>query len=59
MTFGTPVDAKGAQTLVHAARDVGVTFFDTANMYEGYTRTMGSAGGGGEQFLGEALVGWP
>ncbi|MDP7364778.1 MAG: aldo/keto reductase [Candidatus Latescibacteria bacterium] len=59
MTFGTPVDAKGAQTLVHAARDVGVTFFDTANMYEGYTRTMGSAGGVGEQFLGEALVGWP
>jgi len=55
MTFGTPVDEKDAIQLVHWAIDHGINFIDTANMYEGYTRTIGSAGGVAEEILGKAL----
>jgi L-glyceraldehyde 3-phosphate reductase len=57
MTFGAPVGAKGAVDLVDWALDHGINFFDTADIYEGYNRTLGSAGGAGEQLLGKALVG--
>lgn len=57
MTFGSPVEAKDAVDLVDWALDHGINFFDTADIYEGYNRTMGSAGGTGEQLLGNALVG--
>jgi aryl-alcohol dehydrogenase-like predicted oxidoreductase len=57
MTFGTPVGEADAIELTHWAIDHGINFIDTANMYEGYTRTIGSAGGVSEQILGKALKG--
>jgi aryl-alcohol dehydrogenase-like predicted oxidoreductase len=56
MTFGTPVGEPDAVRLTHWAIDHGVNFIDTANMYEGYTRTIGSPGGVAEAILGKALV---
>lgn len=55
MTFGTPVDKAQAVEIVHRALGQGVNFIDTANMYEGYARVLGSAGGVAEEFLGDAL----
>ncbi len=57
MTFGTPVGEDQAVPLVHWAIDHGVNFIDTANMYEGYTRYIGSPGGVAEEILGKALHG--
>lgn len=57
MTFGTPVAEAEAIRLTHWALEHGVNFLDTANMYEGYTRYPGSAGGVGEEILGKALKG--
>ena len=57
MTFGTPVREKEAIEIVHYAIDKGVNFIDTANMYEGYSRTVGSRGGVAEEILGKALAG--
>ncbi len=56
MTFGSPVDRAEAIRLVHGAIDLGINFIDTANVYEGYARKLGSAGGVAEEILGEALV---
>lgn len=55
MTFGTPVAEPQAIRLVHYARSRGINFIDTANMYEGYARRPGSAGGVAEEILGKAL----
>jgi aryl-alcohol dehydrogenase-like predicted oxidoreductase len=55
MTFGTPVPAEEAVRIVHWALDHGINFIDTADMYEGYARVMGSAGGVAEEILGQAL----
>ncbi len=57
MTFGSPVGEPEAVDLVHRALDLGLTFVDTANMYEGYARVPGSAGGVAEEILGKALAG--
>jgi aryl-alcohol dehydrogenase-like predicted oxidoreductase len=57
MTFGTPVGEADAIHLTHWALDHGINFIDTANMYEGYTRTIGSPGGVAEEILGKALRG--
>ena len=57
MTYGTPVVKDDAIRLTHLAIDVGINFIDTANMYEGYNRTIGSPGGVAEEILGEALAG--
>ena len=57
MTFGRPVEKPEAIRLTHLALDLGINFIDTANMYEGYNRSAGSAGGVAEDILGEALVG--
>src|SRR5262245_40452957 len=57
MTFGSPVDEAGSIRLVHAAIDLGVNFIDTANVYEGYARFLGSPGGVAEAILGKALQG--
>ena len=57
MTFGTPVGEDDAIRMVHWAIDHGVNFIDTANIYEGYTRYLGSPGGVAERFLGKALAG--
>lgn len=55
MTFGTPVGEADAIRLTHWAIDHGINFIDTANMYEGYARTVGSPGGVAESILGKAL----
>lgn len=57
MTFGTPVGEAEAIDLTRWALDQGVNFIDTANMYEGYARTIGSPGGVAEEILGKALQG--
>ncbi len=57
MTFGTPVAEKEAVALVHWALDQGINFIDTADIYEGYTRFLGSPGGVAESILGVALQG--
>jgi aryl-alcohol dehydrogenase-like predicted oxidoreductase len=57
MTFGSPVAFNDAVKLVHQAQDAGINLIDTANMYEGYNRTAGSAGGAAEEIVGEALKG--
>jgi L-glyceraldehyde 3-phosphate reductase len=55
MTFGTPVDEADAVRLIHAAIDLGINFIDTANVYEGYKRYLGSPGGVAEEIVGKAL----
>ncbi|MBR6185550.1 MAG: aldo/keto reductase [Clostridia bacterium] len=58
MTFGTPVPAQEAVSLTRLALDAyGVNFIDTANMYEGYSRSAGSAGGVAEEIVGRAVKG--
>lgn len=57
MTFGTPVTANKAVELVRWALGHGVNLIDTANIYEGYDRVPGSAGGAAESILGKALKG--
>ncbi len=57
MTFGTPVEEADAIRITHHAMDLGVNFIDTANMYEGYKRYVGSPGGVAEDILGKALKG--
>ncbi len=57
MTFGNPVTETDAIHLTHAALERGINFIDTANIYEGYSRYIGSAGGVAEEILGKALVG--
>jgi aryl-alcohol dehydrogenase-like predicted oxidoreductase len=55
MTFGTPVAEAESIRLVHAAIDQGIIFIDTANVYEGYARYLGSPGGVAEEIVGKAL----
>lgn len=55
MTFGTPVAEADAIRIIHEAIDRGVTFLDTANVYEGYARYLGSAGGVAEEIVGKAI----
>jgi aryl-alcohol dehydrogenase-like predicted oxidoreductase len=47
--FGGRVDLEGTRAVVEAALDVGVTFFDTAQVY--------GNGGDSERFLGQVLDG--
>ena len=55
MMFGNPVGESKATRLVHWALDAGINFIDTADMYEGYNRFLGSPGGISEEILGKAL----
>ena len=57
MTFGTPVDQQGVNGIIDWCLDNGLNFIDTADMYEGYTRFLGSPGGKSEALVGNALVG--
>ena len=57
MTFGTPVGEADAIHLTHWALEHGINFLDTANMYEGYARFVGSPGGVAEEILSKALKG--
>ncbi|MCY2966582.1 MAG: aldo/keto reductase [Planctomycetota bacterium] len=54
MTFGSPVPERDAIGLIHAALDKGINFVDTANVYEGYKRFLGSPGGVAEEIVGKA-----
>lgn len=56
MTFGQPVGEADAIKLVHGALDLGINFVDTANVYEGYRRVLGSPGGVAEEIVGKALA---
>ena len=56
MTFGRPLDEEQSKNLVRYALDQGINFFDTANVYEGYDRKVGSKGGISERLLGQALA---
>lgn len=47
-TFGRFVDADGTARIIHAALEVGINFFDTADVY---------GQGVSEEFLGRALAG--
>ena len=47
--FGGVVDREGTRAIVHRALDLGVNFFDTADVYGNR--------GGSEEFLGDALAG--
>lgn len=55
MTFGTPVNEADSIKLTHAAIDQGINFIDTANVYEGYARWLGSPGGVSEEIVGKAI----
>jgi aryl-alcohol dehydrogenase-like predicted oxidoreductase len=62
-TFGVAPDAKDAERVVHAALDLGINFFDTANVY-GASPTFDRPGvppaaerEPAEQILGRALAG--
>src|SRR5215211_4920266 len=62
-TFGVAPNAQEAERVVHAALDLGINFFDTANVY-GATPTFDRPGvppaaerEPAEQILGRALVG--
>lgn len=55
MTFGSPVSEAESIRLIHAALDLGINFIDTANVYEGYKRFLGSPGGVAEEIVGKAL----
>ena len=51
MTFGRPLGEEQIKDLVGYALDQGINFFDTANVYEGYDRKVGSKGGVSERLL--------
>jgi 1-deoxyxylulose-5-phosphate synthase len=56
-TFGVAPNAQDAERVVHAALDLGITFFDTANVY-GASPTFDRPGvPPAEQILGRALAG--
>lgn len=57
MNFGTPVALEEATRIIEHARVIGINFIDTANMYEGYSRRPGSAGGAAEEIIGTAVLG--
>lgn len=55
MTYGSPVAFEDAVKLTEYALSRGINIIDTANMYEGYNRKPGSAGGVAEEIIGGAL----
>ncbi len=57
MTYGSPVAFDDAVKLTQYAVSRGVNLIDTANMYEGYNRYAGSAGGVAEEIVGKAISG--
>ncbi len=50
VTFGGQVDEQGAKDLIHAAYDLGINFFDNADVY---------ADGQAETLMGKAIRGLP
>ncbi len=50
VTFGNQLDAKGAREMLHRAYDLGINFFDNADVY---------ANGQAEILMGQAIKGLP
>ena len=60
MTFGTEgwgVDEAESRKVYEGFREAGGNFIDTANVYEGYKRFLGSPGGTAEEIVGKAIQG--
>ena len=56
MNFNNPVSETDSITMIHWAIDKGINFIDTADVYEGYDRFLGSPGGKAESIIGKALA---
>ena len=52
--WGEP-DPDACVAIIDRALDAGINFIDTANVYEGYSRYLGSPGGVAEEIVGKAL----
>ena len=48
MNFSNPVSDEDSIKMLHWALDHGINFIDTADIYEGYDRVLGSPGGKAE-----------
>ena len=57
MNFSNPVSDQDSIKMLHWALDHGINFIDTADIYEGYDRFLGSPGGKAESIIGAGLVG--
>ena len=55
MNFSNPVSDEDSIKMLHWALDHGINFIDTADIYEGYDRVLGSPGGKAESFIGAGL----
>ena len=55
MNFSNPVSDEDSIKMLHWALDHGINFIDTADIYEGYDRVLGSPGGKAESIIGEGL----
>ena len=57
MNFSNPVSEGDSIKMLHWALDSGINFIDTADVYEGYDRFLGSPGGKAESIIGKGLAG--
>ena len=57
MNFSNPVNNEDSIKMLHWALDHGINFIDTADIYEGYDRFLGSPGGKAESIIGQGLKG--
>ena len=55
MNFSNPVSDEDSIKMLHWALDHGINFIDTADIYEGYDRVLGSPGGKAESIIGDGL----
>ena len=55
MNFSNPVSDGDSIKMLHWALDHGINFIDTADIYEGYDRVLGSPGGKAESIIGAGL----
>ena len=55
MNFSNPVSDEDSIKMLHWALDHGINFIDTADIYEGYDRVLGSPGGKAESIIGAGL----
>ena len=55
MNFSNPVNHQDSIKMLHWSLDHGINFIDTADIYEGYDRVLGSPGGKAELIIGDGL----
>src|SRR6478736_226822 len=64
MNFGPETSEEDSHAVMDYAHEVGINFFDSANVYGGRSLVGGEAGGGGETDVGDgggggwAVGGW-